>query len=166
MKKFLWRKLFIFSRSSKPYFILNFWSPRRSFLDPSKFVRARNSNLNGCDPFLTRDGDLNPGTVAGAHPSAAGPLPCFGTEPRTRAPPARFRRGRDAADRSAAPHSPPTRHRPPCHRVAPSAGLSPTSMCQVKKGTAHRRSPLFSPLPSPSRGRLEHHPHPLTFLSV
>jgi hypothetical protein len=39
LKKFLWRKLFLSSKPSQPYFVSNFSSLRRSFLDRSKFGR-------------------------------------------------------------------------------------------------------------------------------
>jgi hypothetical protein len=64
--KLLCRKFFIFSRSSKPYFISKFWSSGGSFFGQSKFetiwIRIRFKP----PPHVT---------VAGAHSSVAG-LPC------------------------------------------------------------------------------------------
>jgi hypothetical protein len=119
LKKLLWIKLFIFSRSSELYFISYFWSLGRSNLDQSKFERVSNSNLNEFEGF-DRTGNSNPALwpgpigqrpappriVAGPSFSPCSPLFRPGTRPCSACPPTAGR-GRLPATVEHCPGTPP-----------------------------------------------------------
>jgi hypothetical protein len=145
LNKFLWRKLFIFLRSSKPYFISIFWSLERFFLVSQSLIF-----LNIFEPFKFGNG-LNRFDLA-ARDSSRGP-PISPASPLSRAGPAAWPCCTD--------HSLPS-------AGAPSTDPSPTPLRRYKKHQSLPLPPLFLPRSTSSRKELvwAHTPSPLSLSSA